>query len=199
MEITAELIKNLRSETGAGILDCKKALIESKGDKEKAIEILRKKGISIAGSKFGRETVEGLIGSYIHFGGKIGVLLEVNCETDFVARTDDFQELLKDIAMHIAAMNPRYVDKNDVEKEVVEKEREIYAEQMRAEGKPDNVIEKIVDGKLNKFYNQVCLLHQSYAKEPDISVQDRITQTISKLRENIQIRRFIRWELGKDK
>jgi elongation factor Ts len=198
MEITPEMIKKLRSETGAGILDCKKALLQAEGDQEKAIDILRKKGISIADSKFGRETVEGLVGSYIHFGGKIGVLLEINCETDFVARTEEFQELMKDIAMHIAAMKPKYIAKEDVEKEVLEKEKEIYAEQAKADGKPDKIIDKIVEGRLRKFYEQICLLYQPYVKESDMTVQDRITQVISKLRENIQVRRFIRWELGKE-
>ena len=197
MEITPEMIKNLRSETGAGILDCKKALIESKGDQEKAIELLRKKGISIADSKFGRETVEGLIGSYIHHGGKIGVLLEINCETDFVARTDDFQDLMKDISMHIAAMKPLYISEEEVDEAVLQKEKEIYAEQARAEGKPDKIVDKIVEGRLKKFYNQICLLNQPFVKDNDMTVQDRITGTISKLRENIKVNRFVRWEIGK--
>ena len=196
MEITSEMVKKLRSETGAGILDCKKALVEAEGEQEKAIEILRKRGISIADSKFGRETVEGLVGSYIHFGGKIGVLLEVNCETDFVARTEDFQGLMKDIAMHIAAMKPRYISKEDVDKEVIDKESEIYAEQAKADGKPDKIIDKIVEGRLKKFYNQICLLHQPFVKDSDITVQERITEVISKLRENIKVSRFVRWELG---
>ncbi|MBU1626398.1 translation elongation factor Ts [bacterium] len=198
MEITSEMIKKMRTETGAGILDCKKALNEADGSQEKAIEILRKKGISVADSKFGRETVEGLITSYIHFGGKIGVLLEVNCETDFVARTEEFQLLVKDISMHIAAMKPRYISKDDVEKEVLEKEKEIYAEQARAEGKPEKILDKIVEGKLNKFYSQICLLNQAFVKDPDITIQDRITQVISKIKENIRVKRYVRWEIGKD-
>jgi elongation factor Ts len=198
MEITSEMIKKLRTETGAGILDCKKALTESGGDQVKAIEILRKKGISIADSKFGRETIEGLITSYIHFGAKIGVLLEVNCETDFVARTEEFQLLVKDISMHIAAMKPRYISKEDVDKEVADKEREIYADQVRAEGKPEKIIDKIVEGKMEKFYSQICLLNQAFVKDPDITIQDRITQVISKIKENIKVKRFVRWEIGKD-
>jgi len=198
MEITSEMVKKLRSETGAGILDCKKALKEADGDQKKAIELLRKRGISIADSKFGRETVEGLISSYIHYGGKIGVLLEVNCETDFVARTDDFKELVKDIAMHIAAMKPLYLSEEDVDEEILEKEKEIYAEQAKAEGKPEKIVEKIVEGRMKKFYNQVCLLRQPFVKDSDITVQDRITEVISRLRENIRVKRFIRWELGKE-
>jgi elongation factor Ts len=197
MEITAEMIKDLRTKTGAGILDCKKALIESDGDEKKAIDILRKKGISVAGSKFGRETAEGLVYSYIHFGGKLGVLIEVNCETDFVARTDEFQELVKDISMHIAASNPVCISEEDLDKEILEKEKEIYMDQARAEGKPEKILEKIVEGKIKKFYNQICLLNQPFVKNPDITIQDRITEVISKLRENIRVKRFIRWELGR--
>jgi len=198
MEITPEMVKDLRNETGAGILDCKKALIEAKGVQDKAIEILRKKGISIADSKLGRETVEGVVTSYIHHGGKIGVLLEVNCETDFVARTDDFQELTKDIAMHVAAMKPMCVSSDDLDKDILEKEKDIYAEQAKAEGKPEKIIEKIVEGRLKKFYTQVCLLDQPFVKDSDISVQERLTQTISKIRENIKIKRFIRWQVGEN-
>jgi elongation factor Ts len=196
MAITTEDIKNLREKTGAGIMNCKEALKEAKGDFDEAIKILRKKGIAAAAKKADREAKEGLIGSYIHSNSKIGVLVEVNCETDFVARTDDFQELVKNLSMHIAASNPRFVDRDEVTDDVLAKEREIYFEQAKATGKPDHIADKIVDGKMNKFYSEVCLMEQPYVKDTDITVKDYITRVIAKVGENISVRRFIRFSLG---
>jgi elongation factor Ts len=195
MNITAGAVKELREQTGAGMMDCKHALTEAKGDIEKALEILRQKGLAIASKKASREASEGLIGSYIHM-GKIGVLVEVNCETDFVAKTDEFQELVKDIAMHIAASNPSYVKREDVPPEVIEKEKEIYAAQIT--NKPPHVVEKIVQGKLEKFYTDTCLLDQIFVKDPEQKkkVKDLIVEKIAKLGENILIKRFVRFQLG---
>ncbi len=198
MTITAEMVKQLREKTGAGMMDCKKALSESAGDFEKAIEILRKKGLAAAEKKAGRQTSEGLIGSYIHM-DKIGVLVEVNCETDFVARTDDFRQFVKDIAMHIAAANPTYLDRESVPQEVIQKEKEIYREQIK--NKPEHVIERIVEGKLEKFYAEHCLLEQVFIKDPEQKkkVKDILTEMIAKLGENIRIKRFVRFQLGEEK
>lgn len=197
MEVTAEIVKELREKTGAGIMDCKTALSQSGGDMEMAIDILRQKGLSVAAKKSGRAATEGLIGSYIHM-GRIGVLVEVNCETDFVARTDDFQSLVKDISMHIAAANPVYLRREDVPQEVIERERDIYRSQARESGKPESVIEKIVDGKLEKFFNETCLIEQVFVKDPEqkMKVKDLFQQNIAKLGENIVIRRFTRFQLG---
>ncbi len=197
MEVTAETVKELREKTGAGIMDCKTALSQSGGDMERAIDILRQKGLSVAAKKSGRAATEGLIGSYIHM-GRIGVLVEVNCETDFVARTDDFQNLVKDISMQIAAANPLYLRREDVPQEVIERERDIYRAQARESGKPESVIEKIVDGKLEKFFNDACLIEQVFVKdhEQKMKVQDLFQQNIAKLGENIVIRRFTRFQLG---
>src|SRR5512143_4019354 len=167
MALSASDVKNLREKTGAGMMDCKKALTETNGDMEKAIDFLRKKGLSAAAKKSDRITSEGMVGSYIHAGGKIGVLLEVNCETDFVARTDEFQTLVKDICMHIAAANPQYVKRDEVSPAELEREKEIYKDQARQSGKPENILEKIVDGKMEKFYGDVCLLDQIFVKDPD--------------------------------
>lgn len=197
MNITAEMVKNLREKTGAGMMDCKKALTEAGGDFDKAVELLRKKGLAAAEKKAGRQASEGVIGSYIHM-DKIGVLLEVNCETDFVARTDDFKQFVKDVAMHIAAASPRYLKREDIPEDVINKEKEIYKEQIK--NKPEHVIEKIVEGKLEKFYSEVCLLDQVFVKDPEgkKKVKDLLTEMIAKLGENIIIRRFVRYQIGEE-
>jgi elongation factor Ts len=197
MGISATQVRELRERTGAGMMDCKKALQESDGDMEKAIEGLRKKGLSQAAKRSGRIAAEGTVTSYIHAGGKIGVLLEVNCETDFVGRGDDFQTFSRDIAMHVAAASPRWINREEVPAEEVAREKDIYAEQVRAEGKPENVIEKIVEGKLNKkFFAETCLLDQTFVKDTDKTVQDIVNDLIAKTGEKISIRRFVRFELG---
>jgi len=196
MEISAQMVKELRERTGAGMMDCKAALAEANGDMEKAIEILRKKGLAKAAKKAGRETKEGLIISYVHHNGKIGVLLELNCETDFVARTDEFKELGNKIAMHIAAMAPRWVKREDVPADVIEKEKEIYREQLKDSGKPVQVVEKIIEGKLESFYQDNCLLEQKYALDQTITIKDMIQQAIAKIGENIQVSRFVRMQVG---
>jgi len=195
-EITAQMVKELRAATGSGIMDCKKVLAEAEGDMDKAIELLRKKGLAKAAKRAGRSTSEGLIYSYIHTGAKLGVLLEVNCESDFVAKTEDFANFAKDIAMHIAAANPAGLVPEDVDQSVIEKEREIYRAQMLEEGKPENIIDKIVDGKVEKFYKEVCLLSQQYIKDPQKTVEDVLKETIGKIGENIQIKRFVRFQIG---
>ena len=196
MEIKAEQVKELREKTGVGFMECKSALQEAKGDVEAAITILRKKGLASVAKKAGRETKEGLIGSYVH-NGKIGVLVEVNCESDFVARTTDFQTLAKDLAMQVAASDPRFVRKEDVTEDVLAKEREIYRERARAEGKPDKVLDKIVEGRLSKYYSEVCLLEQPFVKNPDgMPVKEHIASLVQKLGENIQVSRFVRFKLG---
>jgi elongation factor Ts len=195
MSISAEMVKELREKTGVGFMECKSALQESNGDMEAAVTILRKRGLASLTKKSGRETKDGLIGAYIH-NGKIGVMLELNCETDFVARNPDFQALLKDIAMHIAASDPRFIRKEDVTEDVLANEREIYAAQARATGKPENVLEKIVDGRMSKYFSEACLLEQPFVKDPAITVRDHIAAHIQKIGENIQIRRFTRYKLG---
>ncbi len=197
MNITAEMVKNLREKTGAGMMDCKKALTEADGDFDKAVELLRKKGLAAAEKKAGRQASEGVIASYIHM-DKIGVLLEVNCETDFVARTDDFKQFVKDVAMHIAAASPRYLKREDIPEEILNKEKEIYKEQIK--NKPEHVIEKIIEGKLEKFYSEVCLLDQVFVKDPEgkKKIKDLLTEMIAKLGENIIIRRFVRYQLGEE-
>lgn len=196
-EITSEMIKELREKTLAGMLDCKKALVECNGDMEKAIEYLRKKGLSVAAKKAERTAKEGIITAYIHSNNKVGVLLELNCETDFVARNAEFQELAKDIAMQIAAANPLYIRSEDVPQEVIEKEREIYREQMKDSGKPANVVEKIIDGKIKKFFSEVCLLDQEFIKDNKMTVNDLIKNKIATLGENITVGRFARFQIGK--
>lgn len=193
-----DTIKELREKTGAGIMDCKAALAESQGDLEKAIDFLRQKGLATATKKAGRETREGIVGSYIHFGGKIGVLVEVNCETDFVARNPEFQELVKDIAMQIAGSTPppRYIRREEVPAEVIEKERSIYIAQARETKKPEAVIAKIAEGKIDKFLQEVCLMEQPFIKDPQVKIKDLIAQKIAKIKENIQVRRFTRYQLG---
>lgn len=194
-KISAEIIKNLREKTGAGMMDCKKALTDGNGDFEKAVDILRQKGLSTALKKAGRIASEGLIESYIHM-GKIGVMVEINCETDFVARTDDFRELAKDIAMHIAAASPLYLSRDDVPQDVVEREKKIYRTQVT--DKPPHVVEEIIEGKLEKFYTETCLLEQLFVKDPEQKqrLRELITEKIAKLGENIILRRFVRFQLG---
>src|SRR5499427_2567407 len=196
MEINAKLVKDLREKTGAGMMDCKNALVESKGDTEQAIVILRKKGLASAQKKAARVAVEGMIGHYIHAGGKLGVLVEINSETDFAARSDEFQILVKDIAMHIAAQNPLYVKREDVPAEVLEKEREIYRDQARASGKPSNIGDKIAEGKLESYYEMACLYDQKFVKDPNITVKELINNLAAKIGENIQVRRFARFKTG---
>ena len=196
MEIPAKLVKELRERTGAGFSDCRAALVEANGNIEKAIEILRKKGQAAAAKKAQREASEGLVGHYIHAGGKIGVLVELNCESDFVARTEAFQQLSHDIAMHIAALDPRYVRREEVTPDMLDKEREIYRAQALASGKPEQVVEKIVAGKMEKFYEENCLYEQHYIKDESVTIGEMITQAIAKLGENISIRRFARFKVG---
>jgi elongation factor Ts len=196
MEITAAMVKKLRDITGAGMMECKAALTEAKGDIEAATTLLRKRGLAQAAKKAGRSTSEGVIGHYIHMGGKIGVLVEVNCESDFVARTDDFQNLVKEVAMHIAAANPTYVRRDEVPADVLEREREIYRAQMADQKKPADVINKIVDGKLNSFYEQFVLLDQASIRDPKTTIGALVTAAVAKLGENISISRFVRMKVG---
>ncbi len=196
MQITPQLVKELRERTGAGMMDCKRALVETEGDLDKAIEVLRKHGMATAAKKAGRVAAEGVVGSYIHAGGKIGVLLEVNCETDFVARTDDFQALVKDLAMHIAAADPHFATRDEVSPEVIERERAIYRDQALESGKPENVVDRIVEGKMEKFFAESVLMEQAFIKDPDQTVQQLVTEVIAKLGENIQVRRFSRFKVG---
>jgi elongation factor Ts len=196
MQIPAKLVKELRERTGAGFNDCRAALVEADGSIEKAIEILRKKGQAAAAKKATREASEGLVGSYIHAGGKIGVLVEVNCESDFVARTEAFTQLCHDIAMHVAALDPKYVRREEVTPEMLEKEREIYRAQAQASGKPEPVVEKIVTGKMEKFYEENCLYEQHYIKDEGVTIGEMVNNAISKLGENITIRRFARFKVG---
>lgn len=196
MSIDAKLVKLLRDKTGAGMMDCKKALVDSDGDLEKAVDYLRKTGISKAEKKGLRETKDGLVYSYIHTGGRLGVLLELNCETDFVAKTDDFSELSHNFAMQIAATNPIAIDRESIADDIVDREKDIYKEQAKAEGKPDAIIEKMVEGRLNKFFQENCLLEQAYIKDPDKKVKDLLTETIATLGENISIKRFVRFAIG---
>jgi elongation factor Ts len=197
MEISAKMVKDLREKTGLGMMDCKKALVESQGDSDKAVEYLRKKGALKAATREGRATSEGRIGSYIHMNGKIGVLVELNCESDFVAKTDQFAELVKDLCMHVAASSPQWISPDEVPEDVVAKEKEIYMSQAKQAGKPDTMLEKIADGKLKKFYSEVCLLEQSFVKDTDKSVAELIKEKIAQLGENITIGRFCRFQLGR--
>lgn len=196
MAIDASLVKQLRDKTGAGFMDCKKALVECEGDFEKSVDHLRAKGLALAARKAEREASEGLVGSYIHGGNKIGVLLEVNCETDFVARTDEFQALVKDLSMQVAAASPRYVRREDVDEQELERERAIYRQQARELNKPEPVLEKIVAGKMERFYEEACLMEQSFIKEPTRRVKDLIQDTIARLGENVRVRRFVRYSVG---
>ncbi|GBF32658.1 translation elongation factor Ts [Desulfocucumis palustris] len=195
-EISAALVKELRERTGAGMMDCKKALAEVNGDIDKAVDYLREKGLAAAAKKAGRIAAEGLVESYIHGAGRIGVLLEINCETDFVAKTEDFKALARDIAMQVAASKPEFVRREEVPGEIIAKEKEILAAQAANEGKPEKIIQKMVEGRIEKYYKEVCLLEQPFIKDPDITVQQLITEKIAKIGENISVRRFVRYELG---
>jgi elongation factor Ts len=200
MEISSGLVKELREKTGAGMMDCKKALVETSGDFEKAVEFLRKKGLAAAAKKAGRTASEGMVQSYIHAGGKIGVLVEVNCETDFVARNENFQAFVRDVAMHIAAANPLYVRQEEVPADLIEKEKEIILAQLKQDpknaNKPANVMEKIIEGRVNKYFDENCLLNQAFVKNPDVKVGQLLTEMIAKIGENMNIRRFVRFTLG---
>ena len=196
MSITASMVKTLREKTGVGMMECKKALVETNGDVEKAQDFLRKKGLADASKRSGRSTSEGIVESYIHMGGQIGVMVEINCETDFVARNDKFKALARDIAMHVAAANPQYVSKDEVPEDVVNKEKEILMAQPDMASKPENIREKIIVGRIEKFYEQICLLNQAFVKNPDIKVEDMIKTAITTIGENIRVQRFVRYELG---
>ncbi len=195
-DITSEMIKELRVRTQVGMLDCKKALVECNGDIEKSIDFLRKKGIASAGKKEGRETKEGFIATYIHNNNKIGVMMELNCETDFVAKNEDFKELGKELCMQVAASNPIYIKPEDVPAEELEREKGIYRDQMKESGKPANVIEKIIEGKINKYYSDICLLEQGYIRDPKVIIKDLIKNKIATYGENISVGRFVRFQIG---
>ena len=195
-DITAAVVKDLRDKTGAGMMDCKKALVEANGDADKASDILRKKGIASASKKASRAVNEGRIEAYIHPGSKIGVLVEINCETDFVAKTDDFATFSRDVAMQVAASSPLFVKREEVDQETIDRELDIYCDQAKSQGKPENIIEKIATGKLDKFYSEICLMEQPFVKDPDKTIENLVTETIAKLGENISIRRFSRFKIG---
>lgn len=196
MAISAEQVKTLRDQTGAGMMECKKALLEADGDFEKAVTLLRERGLAAAAKRADRQTREGIIGHYIHSGGRLGVLAEVNCETDFVAATEEFQGLVRDIAMQIAASNPSYVRREDVRQEEIEREKEIYHNQAQSTGKPEKIMERIVEGKLNKYYSEVCLYEQPFVKDPELTVEELIKAKIAVLKENITVKRFARFKVG---
>ncbi len=196
MAIAAEQVKALRDQTGAGMMECKKALVEADGDLQRAVTLLRERGLAAAAKRADRETREGIIGQYIHAGGRLGVLLEVDCETDFVAGTDQFQELVRDLAMQIAASNPSFVRREDVNQKEIEKEQEIYRKQALAAGKPEKVVERIVEGKLNKYYSEVCLYEQPFIKDSEITVEELIKSRIAIVKENISVKRFARFKVG---
>lgn len=196
MQITSQMVKELRDKTNAGMMDCKKALSETEGDMEKAIDFLRQKGLAVARKRADRATSEGVVETYIHAGGKLGVMVEVGCETDFVAKNSDFQEFAKNVAMHIAASNPVAIRREEVTEDVLERERNIYRQQALDSGKPENIVEKMIGGKMDKFYGEVCLMEQKYVKNPDLSIQDLLNELIAKLGENISIKRFARFQIG---
>ena len=198
MDVTADMVKQLREKTGLGVMDCKNALKEAQGNLEKAVEILRKKGMKTAEGKRHRLTNQGVIESYVHVGGKIGVLLEINCESDFVARNEQFQTFARDMALHICAANPKYLNRESVPQEVLDKEKEIFRALALKEGKPEKIVDKVVEGRLVKFYEEKCLMDQPYIKDQNKSLQEILEEIIGKIRENIQIRRFMRFELGED-
>lgn len=198
MSITSKMVKELRDKTAAGMMDCKKALSETGGDMEKAVDLLRQKGLAVAAKRAGRATSEGVIATYIHAGGKLGVMVEVGCETDFVAKTDKFSEFARDVAMHIAAANPVSVTREEVPPEVIAREKEIYIQQGLESGKPENIVEKMVSGKLEKFIAEIVLLEQQFVKDPDHSIQDILTDLVGKLGENITIKRFSRFQVGEE-
>lgn len=196
MEVNAAVVKELREKTGAGMMDCKKALSEAGGNLDKAVDYLRQKGLAAAAKKADRVAADGAVGAYVHPGGKIGVLVEINCETDFVARTSEFQSLLKDLAMQVAAANPRFLRREEVPAEELEREKSIYRQQALETGKPEKVVDKIVEGKLERFYSEACLLEQAFIKDPDKKVSDIVNEAVVRLRENVQVRRFARYHLG---
>lgn len=196
MTITSQMVKELRDKTNAGMMDCKKALTETAGDMEKAVDLLRQKGLAVAAKRAGRETKEGLVESYIHAGGKLGVMVEVGCETDFVAKTDDFKAFAKNIAMHIAAANPVAVNRDDVPAEVLQREKDIYINQALESGKPQQIVEKMVGGKVEKYLAEICLMEQKYVKNPDLSIQDLLNELVAKMGENISIKKFARFQIG---
>ncbi len=196
MKITSQMVKELRDKTSAGMMDCKKALNETDGDMEKAVDLLRKKGLAVAAKRAGRVTSEGVVETYIHAGGKLGVMVELNCETDFVAKTDQFRELARDLAMHIAATNPVAVDREGVPENILVREKDIYVQQALESGKPENIVEKIVAGKVEKFLAEICLLEQKYVKNTDLTIQDLLTDCVGKMGENISIKRFARFQIG---
>lgn len=196
MKITSQMVKELRDKTNAGMMDCKKALTETEGDMEKAVDLLRQKGLAVAAKRADRATSEGIVECYIHAGGKLGVMVEVGCETDFVAKTDDFKNFARDIAMHVAAVNPVSVSREDVPADYVAREREIYKNQALESGKPENIVDKIVSGKIEKFLSEICLMEQKYVKNPDLSIQDLLNELVAKMGENISIKRFARFQIG---
>ena len=196
MTITSHMVKELRDKTNAGMMDCKKALSETNGDMEKAVDLLRQKGLAVAAKRAGRETKEGVVECYIHAGGKIGVMVEVGCETDFVAKTDDFKTFARDVAMHIAAVNPIAISREEVPADVVQREKDIYINQALESGKPQQIAEKMVTGKIEKYLSEICLLEQKYVKNPDLTVQDLLNELVAKLGENISIKKFARFQIG---
>ena len=198
MTVTSQMVKELRDKTNAGMMDCKKALNETGGDMEKAVDLLRQKGLAVAQKRAGRATSEGVVQTYIHAGGKLGVMVEVNCETDFVAKTDAFLDFAKDIAMHVAAVNPVSISREEVPAELAEREKAIYTQQAIDSGKPANIAEKIVVGRMDKFFAENCLLEQKFVKNPDISVQDLLNELVAKMGENISIKRFVRFQVGEE-
>ncbi len=196
MKITSQMVKELRDKTNAGMMDCKKALQENDGNMDKAVDFLRQKGLAVAAKRAGRSTSEGIIQTYIHAGGKLGVMVEIGCETDFVAKTDDFIAFAKDIAMHIAAVQPLALTREEVDANTAQREKDIYTQQAIDSGKPANIAEKIVEGKMNKFYSEVCLLEQKFVKNPDITIQDKLNELVAKMGENISIKRYARMQVG---
>ena len=196
MTITSQMVKELRDKTNAGMMDCKKALTETSGDMEKAVDLLRQKGLAVAAKRAGRETREGVVESYIHAGGKLGVMVEVGCETDFVAKTDDFKAFAKNVAMHIAAANPVAVNRDDVPPEVLQREKDIYVNQALESGKPQQIVEKIVVGKVEKYLAEICLMEQKYVKNDELSIQDLLNELVAKMGENISIKKFARFQIG---
>jgi elongation factor Ts len=196
MQITSKMVKDLRDKTAAGMMDCKKALTETGGDMEKAVDLLRQKGLAVAAKRAGRATSEGVIATYVHAGGNLGVMVELGCETDFVAKNEDFRAFGRDIAMHVAAINPIAVNRDDIPAEVVAREKEIYVQQALESGKPEAIVEKMVTGKVEKFVSEVCLLEQQYVKNPDLTVQDLLNELVGKMGENISIKRFVRFQVG---
>ena len=196
MKITSQMVKELRDKTNAGMMDCKKALGETDGDMEKAVDLLRQKGLAVAAKRADRATSEGVIECYIHAGGKLGVMVEVGCETDFVAKTDDFKAFARDIAMHVAAVNPVAVSREEIPAELIEREKAIYVKQAQDSGKPENIIEKIVTGKIEKYISEICLMEQKFVKNPDLTVQDLLNELIAKMGENISVKRFARFQVG---